>query len=197
LTTSTCPSRLTIRSASSKQGKRAGGKGDIAGFSSSSNARLTCLRVVPWMRVSVTVDSHHGQLGQTCEGPPLERVGLRVGDLAFDLPLVPGRVRPGGQNDRSVVLRECLELGVQLAARSGSHRLCRPGKPAIEIVAFASGGLAPVFRTGFGLGGCLHVPRDGLPIDSKPCGDPAIRPVQPHESENCLMLCHLEPIRHL
>jgi hypothetical protein len=40
------------------------------------------------------------------------------------------------------------------------------------------------------------MPGNRLAIDAKFSGDPAIRPVQPRQSEDCLMFRHVEPIRH-
>ncbi len=53
-------------------------------------------------------------LGQAREDPPLQGVPLHVLHAAFDLALVPRRVRLGGQEHRAVVLGERLQLGMDL-----------------------------------------------------------------------------------
>ena len=70
------------------------------------------------MRVSATVSSQSRRKpfcsSRLAKRPPSQGVVLDVVDALLDLPLVAGRVGPGGQKHGAVVLAEGADLGVEL-----------------------------------------------------------------------------------
>ena len=76
--------------------------------------------------------------GQAAKGAPLDRVVLRILDPSLDLALVTGHGGPGREDDRTVVLSELLELGVE----PGVIKV-RIDHPRLEVVDHDGGGNAP------------------------------------------------------
>jgi hypothetical protein len=61
------------------------------------------------------------EIGESRDVAAFEAVVLYVLDAALDLALVPGRARPGGQDDEAVVARKGSKLRVWMRSRYGSQ----------------------------------------------------------------------------
>ncbi len=73
--------------------------------------------------------------GQAAKGASLDRVVLRILDPSLDLALVTGHSGPGREDDRTVMLCELLELGVEPRVIK-----VRIDDPRLEVVDHDGGG---------------------------------------------------------